>query len=88
MRCERCKIDIMKADNFCRNCAAPNPRNEWAGEKLKKAVIGAVEAMGIDVQDAEGINGESAWKEFQSVMWAPDESGSDAASASADDLNP
>ena len=69
MRCGMCGRDIMKGDYFCSNCAAPNPRNEHAGDRLKRAIIGAVEAMGIDVQDAEGANGEAAWKEFELLMW-------------------
>jgi len=69
MTCERCRRDIMKGDNFCANCGSPNPRNEWAGERLKRAVVGAVEAMGVDVRDAEGVNAECAWKEFELLMW-------------------
>lgn len=69
MKCEKCGLDIMKGDYFCRSCAFPNPRNEYAAERLKRAVIGAVETMGVDVRDAEGVNGETAWKEFELLMW-------------------
>ena len=71
MKCERCGSQIMKAFNFCPDCGFPNPRNEYAEEKLKKAVLGVAEAMGVDVVDAEGANGTYAWEEFQRLMWPP-----------------
>jgi primosomal protein N' len=69
VKCERCGSQIMKAFNFCPDCGAPNPRNEHAEERLKKAVLGAVALMGVDVERREGASGRAAWEEFERLMW-------------------
>lgn len=74
MKCEKCGADIMKADNYCSRCAAPNPRNEHAEKKLREAVLEVAVAMGVDVEDADGSNGKYAWETFTQKMWAPSES--------------
>lgn len=67
MRCERCGFNILKGDNFCSDCGAPNTRYEHANLKLRGALLGALESIGIT--DARSV---SFMEAFERRMWPED----------------